>query len=166
MFDKTQYVIEKKLWTLRETYNVKDANGNLIGYVKSHILRPISWFEGTDGTRIGEICSKRMKYEIYDAQKQPQAVIRPASRKKWKSPWLIEDPEGQQLAEIQQSSKFLREYQVLAPDGGVIAKIHPIIRAPFLPRGKTPSYRIQILRQDLDPLLILTFWLISIFSVS
>ncbi len=161
MFDKTQYVIEKKLRTLRPTHNVKDANGNLIGYIKSHMFKPISWFEETDGTRLGEIRSKRMQYEIYDAENQPKAIVKPASGNRWKSPWLIEDHESKQLAEVQQSSKFLREYKVVAPDGNVIAQLHLIARVPFLPGGRTPSYRVEILRQNLDPLLILSLFFFS-----
>jgi uncharacterized protein YxjI len=107
LLHETQYVVEKKLRTLRPTYNVKDANGNLVGYIKSHVFKPISWFEGTDGTRLAEIRSKRMKYEIYDANNQPKAIVKPASGNRWKSPWLIEDSEGQRLAEVQQSSKLL-----------------------------------------------------------
>ncbi len=73
-------------------------------------------------------------------------------------PWRIEAPEGRQLAEIKQSSKFLREYQILAPDRSIIAEIHPIIKIPILPGGKYPSYRIDILRQGLDPFLILSLF--------
>jgi len=161
LFHETQYVVEKKLRTLRPTYAVKDANGNLVGYVKSHVFRPISWFEGTDGPRLGEIRSKRMKYEMYDATNQPKAVVKPASGNRWKSPWLIEDPEDQPLAKVQQSSKLLKEYGVLAPDGTALAQLHLIARAPFLPRGKTPSYRVEILQQNLDPLLILSLFFFS-----
>ena len=32
MFDKTQYIIEQKLVAIRDTYGVKDVNGNLLGY--------------------------------------------------------------------------------------------------------------------------------------
>jgi hypothetical protein len=58
MFDKTQYVIEMKLGSaflepVRDTYNVKDAYGNLLGYVKKQRLKFNFWFEGTDGTRMG-----------------------------------------------------------------------------------------------------------------
>lgn len=116
------------------------------------MLKPDYWFEGIDGTRLGEV---RSKYGVYDAQNQLKATVRPASGQRWKSPWLIEDSEGRRLGEIQQSSRFLREYEVLGQDGKVIAAIHPIIKAPFLPGGKTPSYQIDILCRGLDPHLIL-----------
>lgn len=65
------------------------------------------------------------------------------------------------LAEVQQSSKLVKEYEVLAPDGSVIAQLHLIARVPFLPGGKTPSYRVEILRQNLDPRLILSLFFSS-----
>ena len=151
LFDEPQYLIEKKRATLRPTYNVKDMTGKVLGYYKGQMLKPNYWFEGTDGTRIGEIRSKRMKYEIYDAQNQPQAIVRPALGNKWKPPWLIEDSEGHPLAEIKQSSKFLREYQILSPDGSIMATITPIIKM-------RPSYRIDIYRQGLAPMLILSLF--------
>ena len=67
-----------------------------------------------------------------------------------KPKWLIEDPEGGQLAE---GSDFLlgSKLQILAPDGGVIARV----KGPIL--SLKPSYRVDILRQDFDPLLILSY---------
>jgi len=38
--------------------------------------------------------------------------------------WHVETPEGKRLAEIKQVGKFFAKYQVLAPDGDVIAHIH------------------------------------------
>ena len=151
LFGEPQYLIEKKRATLRPTYKVRDINGRILGYYKGQMLKSNYWFDGTDGTRIGEIRSKRMKYEIYDVQNQLQATISPASGNKWKPPWLIEDSERHQLAEIKQSSKFLREYQILAPNGSIIAAITPIIRM-------RPSYRIDIFCQGLEPMLILSLF--------
>ena len=119
------------------------------------MLKPDYWFEGIDGTRLGEVRSVGSKYGVYDTQNQLKATVRPASGQRWKSPWLIEDLEGRQLGEIKQSSRFLREYRILGQHGKPIAEIHPVIKAPFLPGGKTPSYRIDILCKGLNPYLIL-----------
>ncbi len=67
--------------------------------------------------------------------------------------WRIEDREGQQLAEVKQVGKFFAEYQVLAPDGGVIAQIKK-------KRGLAAfrySYSIDITSQILDPRFIISF---------
>ncbi len=155
ILDKTQFLIEKKRLTLRPTYNVKDENGTLLGCFKAQMLKPNYWFEGTDGNLLGQVRSVGHRYEVYDAQQQLRATIRPASGKRWKSPWVIEDPDGRLLGKIKQSSRFLREYQILGQDGSIIAEIHLIVKAPFLPGGKTPSCRINILSKGLDPYLIL-----------
>jgi hypothetical protein len=68
--------------------------------------------------------------------------------------WYVEDPGGEQLAEIKQGGKFFAEYQVLTPDGGVIAHVHKKRGLAALFRY---SYNIDITRQDLNPLLILSF---------
>lgn len=60
---------------VRDAYNVKDAYGNLLGYVKKQRLKSNFWFEGTDGTRMGEIRSSKKGYEVYDAQNQLRATL-------------------------------------------------------------------------------------------
>ena len=37
MFNQNKYTIEQKLVALRDTYGVKDLNGNLLGYVKQKL---------------------------------------------------------------------------------------------------------------------------------
>jgi hypothetical protein len=82
MFDRTQYVVEKKLVPLLgldETYGVKDVNGNLLGYIKRAWGEGKFWFEGVDGTRRGEIRYKNETsgpYEVYDAQKSASSYYR------------------------------------------------------------------------------------------
>ena len=75
MFDKTQYVIEEPTTkALRDIYTIKDANGTLLGYSKKQMLgkeirflgrtigrMPNFLFEGTDGTRLGEIRGNNKK---------------------------------------------------------------------------------------------------------
>ena len=157
MFNENQYLIERKRATLRPTYNIKDTNGNLLGYAKGQILKLDYRLEDSDGTCLGEVRWIKNRYEIYDAQNRIQATIKSASGQIRKSPWRIENSEGRQLAEIEQTSKFLRgEYAILASDKSVIALTHLVVKIPFLPGGKTPSYRLEILRQNLDPIVILS----------
>lgn len=94
MFYKTRYVIEPKLAATfavpfaRDTYSVKDRNGNLLGYFKKK-KRIFGggefWIEGTDGTRQGEIHTSRNRYDIYDVQNQLRGTIRKAPSKKEES---------------------------------------------------------------------------------
>jgi len=157
MFDKTQYVIEQKLVAFKDTYGVKDANGNLLGYVKKQMLSlgPKFWFEGTDGSRLGEIRGGmllREKFEVYDAQNQLRATIKTGGtgRFVFGTPgWLMVDPAGQQLARAK--GDFIgHNYQILASDGSVIAQIHKKWVSIV------DSYCIDISRQGFDPLLILS----------
>ena len=108
------------------------------------MLKPDYWFEGIDGTRLGEVRSAGKGYRVYDTQNQLKATVRPASGQRWKSPWLIEDSEGRQLGEIKQSSRFLREYHVLGQDGKFIAMIHPIISLSLLHTELTSCAEVWI----------------------
>jgi len=70
-----------------------------------------------------------------------------------KPEWRVEDSEGEKLAEIKEVGKFFAEYQVLTPDGSVIAHIHK-------KRGFSAfrySYSIDITRQVLDPRFIISY---------
>jgi uncharacterized protein YxjI len=211
MFDKIQYVIEMTLRDRfvpfsRDTYSIRDKQGNLLGYAKKQRLK--FWFEGTDGTRMGEISSSKKGYEIYDAQNHLQATIKQKPRSptkkgnlgailfiagltvamlgfvfyltslltSWlviifigvalaflggyylfstikKPEWRVEDSEGEQLAEIKEVGKFFAEYQVLTPDGSVIAHIR---RKRGLAAFRY-SYSIDITRPVLDPRFIISY---------
>jgi len=156
MLDKTQYIIEQKLVAIRDTYGVKDVNGNLLGYVKAKMMSmgPKFWFEDNAGVHLGEIDGKVItihnEYEIKDKDGQLKARIKKKILKLFGSEWWMEDPQGQQIAKAK--GDFTRhDYQILAPDGSTIAKIHKkwvSIR---------DSYCIDISRQDFDPLLILGY---------
>jgi hypothetical protein len=87
MFAQKEYIIDMKLASaflepLRDVYNVKDGYGNLLGYVKKQRLKiwPKFWFEGMDGTRLGEIHSSKKGDEIYDVQNQLRATIKEKPR--------------------------------------------------------------------------------------
>jgi uncharacterized protein YxjI len=158
MFNETRYVVEKKRVVLRPTYQVKDVNGNLLGYVKGQRLKPNYWFEDVDGTRLDEIRGAE-HYEVYDVQNRLRGIIKRETTRGWREQltegpiWQIEDDEGQLLAEVKQSGMFLAEYQILAPDGDIIAQIHKERGISQLIR-LADSYRIDISRRcryRLDP---------------
>lgn len=170
MFDKTQYIIEEnalmRIKELRKTYTVKDTNKNLLGYAKWNRFEPIFWFEGTDGIRLSEIYTADYKFKVCDAQKRLRGSLK-IENPWWVTRfpgWLIEDPEGLPLAKVVlskpsevaliHSGHFQAEYQILSPDGEVYAHIDVDQWFAGLFIAK---YRVNIIKQKLDPLLILSY---------
>jgi uncharacterized protein YxjI len=156
MFNQNRYTIEQKLVALRDTYGVKDLNGNLLGYVKQKIVSmgPKFWFEDTNGAQLGEIDGKIVsihnEYDVKDQSGQLKAKIKKKIINFTGSEWWMEDAQGQQIAKVK-GNYSEHEYQILAPDGSVIAQIHKkwvTIR---------DSYNIEITRLDFDTFLILSY---------
>jgi uncharacterized protein YxjI len=108
MFDQNKYIIEQKLAALRDTYDVKDQNGQLKARIKKKILKLIG------------------------------------------SEWWMEDAQGQQIAKVK-GNYTEHNYQILAPDGSLIAQIN---KKWVTTRD---SYNIEIARPDFDPFLILSY---------
>ena len=156
MFNQNKYTIEQKLVALRDTYGVKDLNGNLLGYVKQKIVSvgPKFWFEDTNGVQLGEVDGKLVsihnEYDVKDQTGQLKARIKKKILNLIGSEWWMEDAQGQQIAKVK-GNYSEHEYQILAPDGSVIAQIHKkwvTIR---------DSYNIEITRPDFDTFLILSY---------
>ena len=156
LFDQDKYTIEQKLVALRDTYGVKDLNGNLLGYVKAKIVSmgPKFWFEDLNGVQLGEIDGKIItihnEYEVKDQNGQLKAKIKKKILKLLGSEWWMEDAQGQQIAKVK-GDFTEHNYQILAPDGSVIAEINKkwvSIR---------DSYNIEIMRPDFDHFLILSY---------
>ena len=156
MFNQNKYTIEQKLVALRDTYGVKDLNGNLLGYVKQKIVSvgPKFWFEDTNGVQLGEIDGKLVsihdEYDVKDQSGQLKARIKKKILNLIGSEWWMEDAQGQQIAKVK-GNYSEHEYQILAPDGSVIAQIHKkwvTIR---------DSYNIEITRSDFDTFLVLSY---------
>jgi uncharacterized protein YxjI len=155
MFETTKYVIDKNLVAV--IYGVKDVNGNQLGHVKAKgaSMGHVKFgFEDNAGAQLGEIDGKAIslhpEYEIKDKDGQLKARIKKKALKLFRSEWWMEDPQGQQLAKAEGNFAG-HNYQILEPSGGVIAQIHKkwvSIRN---------SYSIEILRQDFDPFLILSY---------
>lgn len=102
-FAGKEYIIEQKIVALRDTFGIKDRNGNLLAYVKKKIVSwgPQFYFETPDGSRLGEMRGKvltvRPMFEIYDAQSLV-AVVKKKILKLLGSEWWLEDGSGTELA--------------------------------------------------------------------
>ena len=156
LFDQNKYTIEQKLVAIRDTYGVKDLNGNLLGYVKQKLVSvgPKFWFEDTTGAQLGEIDGKIVsihnEFDVKDPSGQLKARIKKKIIKLIGSEWWMEDTQGQQIAKVK-GNYTEHDYQVLAPDGSLVAQIHKkwvTVR---------DSYNIEITRPDFDHFLILSF---------
>lgn len=156
IFTGTGYIIEQKILTLRDTYGIKDRNGNLLAYVKKQIVSfgPKFWFETPDGTRLGEIHGKalafRPTFEIYDQQGKLLATVKKKIAKLLGSEWWMEAPSGNEIAKIN-GNIVAHDYMIESPSKTPIAQIHKkwvSIR---------DSYGIQILNPSISPYLIISY---------
>jgi uncharacterized protein YxjI len=155
-FSGTEYIIEQKIVALRDTFGIKDRNGNLLAYVKRKNVSfgPKFWFEGPDGARLGEVIGKvltvRPTFEIYDAQGKLLGVVKKKILKLLGSEWWLEDPPGQEVARIK-GNITEHDFTIQASSGATIAQIHKkwvSVR---------DSYGVEILSTELDPYVILAY---------
>jgi uncharacterized protein YxjI len=155
-FSGTEYIIEQKIVAVRDTYGIKDRNGNLLAYVKRKIVSvgPNFWFEAPDGARLGEVHGKvlavRPTFEIYDTQQKLLAIVKKKMLKLLGSEWWLESPPGQEVARIK-GNITEHDFTIQNPSGAPIAQIHKkwvTIR---------DSYGIEILSPELDPYLVLAY---------
>jgi uncharacterized protein YxjI len=155
-FRGTQYVVEQKILTIRDTYGIKERSGNLLAYVKKKFMTwgPQFWYEGPDGSRLGEIHGKiltiRPTFEIYNAQGQLQAAVKKKLLKLIGSEWWMENPSGQEIAKVH-GNVLEHDYKVQTLDGGQIAQIHKkwvSIR---------DSYCVEMQNSSFDPYLVLSY---------
>lgn len=156
VFAGTDYIIEQKIVSVRDTYGIKDRNGNLLAYVKKQIVSfgPKFWFETNDGTRLGEIHGKiltiRPTFEIYDQQGRLVAAVKKKLIKLIGSEWWMEDPSGNEIARIN-GNVVAHDYTIESPSKTPIAQIHKkwvSVR---------DSYAIQILDPILPPYQIISY---------
>ena len=154
-FSGMDYIIEQKIVTMRDTFGIKDRNGNLLGYVKKKIVSwgPKFWFESLDGTRLGEMRGKvltiRPTFEIYDSQGLV-AVVKKKILKFLGSEWWLEDSSGNEIARVK-GNITEHDFIVQSPSGLQIAKVHKkwvSIR---------DSYGIEILSRDITSYVILAY---------
>jgi len=155
VFSGTEYVIEQKIVAMRDTFGIKDRNGNLLAYVKRKIVSwgPQFWFESPDGTRLGEMRGKvltiRPTFEIYDMQGLV-GVVKKKVLKLIGSEWWLEDNSGKEIARIK-GNITEHEFSMQSTAGSEIARIHKkwvSIR---------DSYGIEILSGEIDPYIIIAY---------
>ena len=156
LFSGNGYIIEQKILALRDTFGIKDRNGNQLAYVKKQLVSfgPKFWYEDTNGQRLGEIHGKvlsiRPNFEIYDAQNQLRARVKEKLIVLIGSKWWMEDASGHEIAKIK-GNIWEHDYQVQDPSGGAIAQIHKkwvTIR---------DSYSVEMLNPAFDPFLVLSY---------
>lgn len=151
-----EYIIDPKVVSIRDTYAVKDRNGNLLVYVKQAFTAfgVKFWFEDAGGQRLGEIHGKTLKmhptYEIYDAQGQIVAWVKKEIMTMLGDKWWMEDASGQKTATIK-GNIWESDYDIQDMSGQKIAQIHRN-RAVV----KT-SYSVEIFNPAFDPYLILSY---------
>jgi uncharacterized protein YxjI len=154
-FSGKEYIIEQKIAALRDTFGIKDRNGNLLAYVKKKLVSwgPQFYFETPDGGRLGEMRGKvltvRPTFEIYDLQGLV-AVVKKKVLKLLGSEWWLEDSAGKEIARIK-GNITEHEFSIQNPSGTTIAQIHKkwvSIR---------DSYGVEILSQEIDPYVILAY---------
>jgi len=155
VFAGKEYIIEQKIVAIRDTFGIKDRNGNLLAYVKK---KNVSWgpqfyFETPDGTRLGEMRGKvltvRPTFEIYDAQRLV-AVVKKKILKLIGSEWWLEDGSGTEIARIK-GNITEHNFSIQSPSGTEIALIN---KKWFSVRD---SYGIEILSQEVDPYVVVAY---------
>ncbi len=155
VFTGTQYIIEQKIMTLRDTFGVKDRNGTLLAYVKKKLVSwgPQFYFETPEGTRLGEMRGKvltiRPTFEIYDTQGLV-AVVKKKVLKLLGSEWWLEDASGKEIGRIK-GNITEHNFSIQSPSGSQVALIHKkwvSVR---------DSYGVEVLSQELDPYVIIAY---------
>ncbi len=156
VFTGTEYIIEQKIAAIRDTYGIKDRNGNLLAYVKRKMasVGPKFWFETPDGSRLGEVNGKvltvRPTFEIYDVQGKLLAVVKKKVLKLLGSEWWLEDSSGGEIARIK-GNVTEHDFAIQSPSGDQIAQVHKkwvSVR---------DSYSIEILNPTVDPYVVLAY---------
>jgi uncharacterized protein YxjI len=155
VFSGNEYIIEQKIAALRDTFGIKDRNGNLLAYVKKKLVSwgPQFYFETPDGSMLGEMKGKvltvRPTFEIFD----PQGLVAVVKKKVLKllgSEWWLEDSTGKEIARIN-GNITAHEFSIQNPSGNTIAQIHKkwvSIR---------DSYGVEIQSREIDPYVILAY---------
>lgn len=150
------YVIDQKLFALRDTFGIKDASGSLLAVVKREMLSfgPKIRFEAQRGTKLGEVQGKilsvRPMFEVYDASDRLVAVVKKKLFSLIGSQWLMEDSTGNEIAKVV-GNIWEHDYRVETPADVEIAQIHKkwvSVR---------DSYCVEITNPEIKPFLVLSY---------
>jgi uncharacterized protein YxjI len=156
MFENREFTIDQRLLSVRNTYVVKDRNGEQLGFIKQEFisLGPRFWFEDNNGVHLGVIDGKVItvhhEYEIKDKDGQLKARIKKKILKLFGSEWWMEDSEGHEIARIK-GNVVHHTYDIVAPDDAIIAAVHLKWAAI------SDEYCIEMVKQDFDPMLVLSY---------
>ncbi len=155
-FDQTEYIIDKKILAIRDTFAVKSRQGELLGYVKKKMVSigPQFWFEDLNGQRLGEVHARiltiRHTYEIFDTNGEKIGVVNKKLMKLLGTEWWLEAPPGVEIARVQ-GNILNHDYMIQDQQKNPIAQVHKkwvSVR---------DSYGIEIFAQTFNRLLILGF---------
>ena len=155
VFSGNEYIIEQKIAALRDTFGIKDRNGQLLAYVKKKLVSwgPQFYFEKPDGARFGEMRGKvltvRPTFEIYD-QQGLVAVVKKKVLKLLGSEWWLENSSGVEIGRIK-GNITEHDFSIQSPKGDQIAQVHKkwaSIR---------DSYGVEIQSQEIDSYIILAY---------
>ena len=156
IFGTREFIVNQKLLAIRNTYVIKNRQGQQLGFVKQEYLAwgPHFWFEDNAGNRLGEVNGKVVtihnEYEIKDSRGQLRGKVKKKIMKLIGTEWWMEDANGNEIARI--NGNFVQHtYQMVAPDRSVIAKVHlawVTIR---------DEYCIEIVKPEFDMLLVLGY---------
>lgn len=155
VFSGNEYIIEQKIVALRDTFGIKNRNGDLLAYVKKKIVSwgPQFYFETPDGARLGEMRGKvltvRPTFEIYDGQGLV-AVVKKKILKLLGSEWWLEDGSGMEIARIK-GNITEHNFSIQSPSGTEIA----LINKKWV--SVRDSYGIEILSQELNPYIVIAY---------
>ena len=129
-FTGNEYIVEQKILAIRDTFAVKDRQGNLLAYGKQQLVSfgPRFWFESVDGKeRYGEVHGKvlavRPTFEIYNVQGQLVGTVRKKILKLLGSEWWLTDDKGVEIARIK-GNLVEHTFTIQTPTGSPIAYIH------------------------------------------
>ncbi len=156
MFGETNYVIDQKLFALRDTFGIKNDSGTLLAVVKREILSfgPKFSFETQHGGKLGEvqgkILSARPTFEVYDASERLVAVVKKKLFSLLASQWWMEDSAGNEIAKVA-GNIWEHDYRVETPADEQIAQIHKKWVSV------ADSYCVEITNPEIKPFLVLSY---------
>jgi len=156
MLENKEFIIDQRLLTVRNTYVVKNRNGEQLGLIKQEFVSfgPKFWLEENSGDHIGEIDGKVVtvhhEYEIKDKNGQLKARVKKKILKLFGSEWWMEDIDGNRIAKIK-GNIVHHTYDMIAQDETPIARVH-LNWATI-----SDEYCVEIVKQDFDPLLALGY---------
>jgi uncharacterized protein YxjI len=155
IFSGKEYIIEQKIAAMRDTFGIKDRNGNILAYGKKKIVSwgPQFWFVTPDGTRVGEMRGKvlavRPTFEIYDLQGLV-GIVKKKVMKLLGSEWWLEDTSGNEIGRIK-GNITEHDFSVRSPSGSEVAQVHKKWVS------LRDSYGISVTSEEISPYVIVAY---------